>query len=114
MTEASGGSPGGGPQQMRQRIVQRSVEDEEFRQRLLDDPKAAIEQEIGAWLPDEIEIRAVEETQDTVYLVLPPKPQDAPQSSELFEQELEAVAGGWGTSSTCDQSTCNQYTCWCP
>ncbi|MGF1470871.1 MAG: NHLP leader peptide family RiPP precursor [Rubrobacteraceae bacterium] len=85
---------GNAPEQMRQRLIQRSMEDEELRQRLLNDPKAAIEQEIGASLPEEVEIQAVEETQDTVYLVLPPKPRSAAEGSELSEQELQGVAGG--------------------
>ncbi|MGF1470887.1 MAG: NHLP leader peptide family RiPP precursor [Rubrobacteraceae bacterium] len=100
MTEASGGVSGGTPEQMRQRLIQRSVEDEELRQRLLDDPKATVEQEIGASLPEEVEIRAVEETQDTVYLVLPPSGSAGVQGgSELSEKELETVAGGWDWTS---------------
>ncbi|MGF1470886.1 MAG: NHLP leader peptide family RiPP precursor [Rubrobacteraceae bacterium] len=83
MTEA-----GGTPEQIRQRLMQRSVEDEEFRQRLLDDPRTAIEQEIGTSLPEEVEIRTVEETQDAVYLVLPPKPQSAAEGSEISDREL--------------------------
>ncbi|MGF1470879.1 MAG: NHLP leader peptide family RiPP precursor [Rubrobacteraceae bacterium] len=94
MTEA-GDSPGDTPEQMRQRLVQRSVEDEELRQRLLDDPKATVEQEIGTSLPEEVEVRAIEESQDTVYLVLPPKPPDTTGSGELSDQELESVSGGW-------------------
>ncbi|MGF1470891.1 MAG: NHLP leader peptide family RiPP precursor [Rubrobacteraceae bacterium] len=95
MIEASGSSP----QEIRQRLMQRSVEDEEFRQRLLDDPKAAIEEELGTSLPEEVEVRCVEETPDTVYLVLPPKARGTPEGSGLTARELEAVAGGgWGVS----------------
>jgi hypothetical protein len=43
-------------------LVQRSMEDEEFRQRLLDDPKGTVEQEMGSRLPDSIEMRVVEES----------------------------------------------------
>ncbi|MGF1470894.1 MAG: NHLP leader peptide family RiPP precursor [Rubrobacteraceae bacterium] len=88
---------GGDPQEVRQRLVQRSVEDEVFRQRLLAEPKATIEQETGVSLPEEIEIRCVEETPQTVYLVLPPKQLVDVQSGELSDQELEVVAGGWGS-----------------
>ena len=42
-----------------------------MRQRLLADPKGALEEELGTPLPDNIEVRAVEETADTIYLVLP-------------------------------------------
>ena len=37
MTEAAGG---GGRAEIERRLVQKSLEDQEFRQRLLDDPKA--------------------------------------------------------------------------
>ncbi len=80
---------------MEQRIIQRSLEDDAFRQRLLEDPKAAIEQELGTRLPAGVEIRAVEETQDTVHLVLPVRPTDV-EPGELSDRELESVAGGEG------------------
>ena len=40
----------------------RGLEDEDFRQRLLEDPKAAVEQELGTRLPEGVEVRVVEET----------------------------------------------------
>jgi Nitrile hydratase, alpha chain len=91
MTEASGG--GGSRAEMERRLIQRSLEDEEFRQRLLADPRAAIEQELGSRLPESIEVRVVEESADTIYLVLPSRSADA-QGSELSDRELDAVAGG--------------------
>jgi hypothetical protein len=90
MTEATGG---GGRAEMERRLIQRSLEDEAFRQRLLAEPKAAIEQELGTQLPESIEVRVVEETADTIYLVLPSRSADA-QGGELSDQELDAVAGG--------------------
>jgi hypothetical protein len=102
MTEASGG--GGSRAEMEQRLIQRSLEDEDFRQRLLDDPKGAIEQELGSRLPESIEVRVVEESADTIYLVLP-SASPLSQGSELSDQELDAVAGGTQdvevTGSTC-------------
>ncbi|MGF1470878.1 MAG: NHLP leader peptide family RiPP precursor [Rubrobacteraceae bacterium] len=89
MTEA----PGTDPQEMRQRLIQKSLEDEGLRQQLLSEPKTTVEQELGTLLPEEVEVLCVEETQDTVYLVLPPKLQED-QSGELSDSELEAVAGG--------------------
>jgi hypothetical protein len=49
MTESSGG---GGRAEVERTLVQRSMEDEDFRQRLLDDPKGAVEQELGSRLPE--------------------------------------------------------------
>jgi hypothetical protein len=68
MTEAAGGVSRA---EMERRLLERSLEDEDFRQRLLDDPKAAVEQELGRGLPEGVQVRAVEESADTIYLVLP-------------------------------------------
>ena len=42
---------------------------------------------------------AVEETADTIYLVLPLRPTEEQEAGELSERELEAVAGGWSQPS---------------
>jgi len=80
---------------MERSIVRRSIEDESFRQRLIEDPKAAVEQELGARLPEEVRVVAVEETPDTIYLVLPATPMAGREGVELSDGELESVAGGW-------------------
>ena len=92
MTEASGGG-GSSRAEVERRLIQRSLEDEEFRQSLLADPRAAIEQELGTQLPESVEVRAVEESADTIYLVLP-SASAVGQGGEISDQELEAVAGG--------------------
>jgi hypothetical protein len=89
MSEASGG----GRAEMERRIVQRSIEDESFKQRLLEDPKAAVEQELGTRLPEDVRVVAVEETAETIYLVLPSASQLG-EGGELSDRELEGVAGG--------------------
>ena len=70
MTEATG-SGGGGRAEVERRLVESSLQDESLRQRLLADPKATVEEEIGTRLPDEVQVIPVEETTDTIYLVLP-------------------------------------------
>ncbi len=67
MTEASGGRRA----EMEGMMIRRSLEDESFRRRLLQDPRAAVEEELGTRLPESVEVRAVEETAETIYLVLP-------------------------------------------
>ena len=37
--------------EIERRLVQRSIEDEAFRQKLLDDPKGPVEQHLGTQLP---------------------------------------------------------------
>ena len=56
---------------MERRLIEKSLQDESFRQRLIEDPKGAVEQELGTQLPEEVRVVAVEETADTIYLVLP-------------------------------------------
>ena len=99
MTEAAGG----GRAEAERRIIQRSIEDEDFRQRLLDNPKAAVEQELGTRLPEEVRVEAVEETQDTIYLVLPSTPMAGAEGVELSDRELESVSGGgtWTDPNSC-------------
>jgi hypothetical protein len=89
MTEASGG----GRAEIERTLVQRSLEDESFRQKLLDDPRGTVEQELGTSLPEGVEVRVVEESADTIYLVLP-SASPAGEGGELSDEALEAVAGG--------------------
>lgn len=95
MTEASGDD---GRTEIMQRLIGRSLEDEAFRQGLLEDPRSAVEQELGTRLPEGVEVRVVEETADTIYLVLP-SASPLGDSGELSEQELEVVAGGSSSQS---------------
>jgi hypothetical protein len=90
MTEAAGNAR----TEMERRIIQRSIEDDAFRQQLLADPRAAVEQDLGTRLPEEVRVVAVEETADTIYLVLP-SASPAGETGELSDQQLESVAGGW-------------------
>jgi hypothetical protein len=87
--------------EMERRLVGRSLEDDAFRQRLLEDPKAVVEQELGVRLPGTVRVVAVEETADTIYLVLPGASPVQDEGGELSDRELEAVAGGgWGSVET--------------
>ena len=86
--------------EMERRLIDRSLQDDDFRRRLLADPEATIERDLGIRLPEEVRVVAVEETPDTIYLVLPPSATaGTPEAGdELSEWDLEVVAGGGDTS----------------
>ena len=57
-----------------------------------------MEQELGSPLPEGVEVRVVEESADTIYLVLP-SASPVGEAGELSDRDLEAVAGGAYTDS---------------
>lgn len=67
----------------------------EFKKKLVNDPHAALA-EHGVQVPEGMSIKVVENTDDTVHLVLPSAPES---SGEMASEELEnlAAAGGLGT-----------------
>ena len=86
-------SAGGERYEIERKIVERSLHDDSFRQRLLENPKAAVEEELGVQLPEEVQVQSVEETAETIYLVLP-SASPVGEYGELSDRALEAVAGG--------------------
>ena len=73
--------------EMRESLVGKANADADFRAQLLNDPKAAIKQELGFNIPSSVAIEVHEESDTTAHLVLPP-------ASKLGERDLQAVAGG--------------------
>jgi hypothetical protein len=76
-------------------LITRSFENEAFKQDLLANPKAVIEAELGQTFPEGIEINVLEETETTLYMVLPSNPYEGLTESELkanFGLTLEDVA----------------------
>jgi hypothetical protein len=100
--------------EMERRLIERSLADEDFRQRLLENPRATMEQELGVRLPEEVQVQAVEETADTIYLVLP-SISAVGEGTELSERELGTVAGGapgpTSSGDTCSTAACGFSTC---
>ncbi len=78
-------------------LIAKAWEDEEFKQELLSNPKAAISKVLQTDIFGDTEVRVLEETPNTLYLTIPMKPSVGAEG-ELSDQELEAVAGGGITS----------------
>lgn len=76
------------------RLIGRAWEDAAFKETLLRDPLAAIEQATGLKLPPGLTVKVVEESENTLYLVLPLNPLAAEEEGELSEADLATVAGG--------------------
>jgi hypothetical protein len=61
-------------QELRDKIIEKAWEDAEFKKQLLADPKAAIKDAFGIEVPDNVNIKALEESADNYYLVIPQNP----------------------------------------
>ena len=72
-----------------------------YRTALLKNAKAVVEGQLGTPIPGSLQIKAVEETADTMYVIVPYVP---PAGAELSDSALEMVAGGKGESN-------NTYDC---
>lgn len=72
-----------------QKLIARAWTDDEFKERLLSDPAARLQEE-GLQVPPGIEVRIVEDTPDIRYMVLPLKP----STEELSEEHITKFAGG--------------------
>ena len=89
----------------RRRLIEKALADDAFREKLLKDPKACIEEEFGVSVPEQVEVTVLEETPGKVFLVLPAK-----RKAVLREEDLAKTAAGdssrWGCS-------CGQVHCIC-
>jgi hypothetical protein len=72
-------------------LTQRAAGDPAFRQLLLSDPRAAIEEAFGIQVPDQVAVQVLEESADRVYIVLPAQGEAAP------DQEFQRIKLTWLT-----------------
>jgi hypothetical protein len=79
-------------------IVSKAMQDEAFLQKLLRNPKTAIERELGIRNPQDVAILVHQDTSTTLHLVLPAKVQKSKAQSEMLlsDAELEQAIGGAG------------------
>ena len=71
------------------KVVAKAWSDSDFKTKLLANPAAALA-EVGVEVPAGITLKAVENTTNTLYLVIPPPP----ANDELSEEALDRVVGG--------------------
>ena len=75
--------------QLHDLLARFAVENPKYRQALINDPKAVLEKQLGHKL-GKLTVKAVVETPDTIYVVVPYVAADG----ELSDADLEHVAGG--------------------
>ena len=71
-------------EEIKSTVITKAAEDEEFRARLVADPKQVVQELTGVPLPDEITIQVHEESAASFHLVLPP-------DGQLTEEEMARV-----------------------
>ena len=70
------------------KLVAKAWSDDDFKAQLLSDPMTVFK-ENDLIIPEGIEVRMVENTENIRYFILPPEP-----SEELTDEELDGAAGG--------------------
>jgi hypothetical protein len=71
-------------------VAKFAAENPKYRQALVSDPKAVIEQQLQTSLGN-VTVKAMVETADTTYVIVP----HVPAEGELSDSDLEKVAGGF-------------------
>jgi len=72
----------------------------DYKRALLKDPKKVVSLQLGQELPESLQVKVVQDTADTIHIVLPYVPEEG---AELSDADLEMVAGGKPSGSY----TCN-------
>ena len=73
--------------ELREHLIDKATSDEAFRARLISDPKATVEEELGLTIPAGFDIVVHEDVADTSHLVLPP-------TAKLGDADLQQAAAG--------------------
>ena len=73
--------------EMKAHLVARADESEDFRTRLVEDPKAVISAELGVSIPEGFSVKVHEDSATAAHMVLP-------MTDRLTEEELAKVAAG--------------------
>ena len=84
--------------EMRDEVITRSAEDQDFRAKLIADPNSVLLEEFGVVVPEGFNIHVHEDSATTAHFILP-------RSARLTEEELALVAAGedWKTTDMNDE-----------
>jgi hypothetical protein len=88
-------------------LTKYAAQDPGYRKALIKNPKMVLEKQLNNQIPSWLKVKAVEETADTMFVVVPYVPKEG---EELPDGALEMVAGGKGSSSG-GGSGGDTYTC---
>jgi hypothetical protein len=89
--------------QLWDKIVEQAQNNPKYLEKLKSDPRSLMEKQLGTAIPSNVNIKVIEESSDTYYIVLPAI---AAEGAELSDADLEKVAGG-GTvkgDASCDSA----------
>ena len=77
--------------QLWDKIVEQAAKNPKYYAQLKSDPRGLMEKQLGTSIPKTVNVKVVEEANDTYYIVLPAM---AKEGAELSDSDLEKVAGG--------------------
>ena len=77
--------------QLWDKIVEQAQKNPKYSAMLKSDPRSLLEKQLGTAIPKSVNIKLLEESPDTYYIVLP---HFAKEGAELSDSDLEKVAGG--------------------
>jgi hypothetical protein len=88
--------------QLWDKIVEQAQKNPKYHQQLLADPRGLMEKQLGTVIPKSVNVKVLQEANDTYYIVLPAT---VTEGAELSDADLEKVAGGGSTVK--GNATCN-------
>jgi len=85
--------------QLNDELVSKAMKDDDFRQRLMSDPRGTIESEYGVSLSPDTKVNVHTETARELHVVLPAAPS---ASSDISADESDAaMCSGWSSAAEC-------------
>lgn len=86
--------------QLMDKIAEQAQKSPKYFDQLMKDPRSLMAKQLGTDIPASINVKVLQETPDTYYVVLPYAPKEG---AELSDADLEKVAGGF-LDKTCQTS----------